>query len=111
MDKSLVDQDANNVFVFFVQNPHDVRYREPVIDEEIADGDLPFRDRVKGCRILRARKHLFGDTETASFQRFGECHGGLSGSCSERKMKRKKLEMGGGPAQPQTGRQEGGSGK
>lgn len=78
MDKSLLDDDVDHVFVLFVQNPHDVRYREPVIDEEIADGDLPFRDRVKGCRILRARKHLSGDTEAASFQGFGECHGGLS---------------------------------
>jgi hypothetical protein len=78
MDKSLPDEDADNVFVLFVQHPHDVGYSEPVIDEEIANGDSPFRDRVKGCRILRTRKHFFGDTEAASFQRFGRCHGGLS---------------------------------
>ena len=78
MDKSLLDEDTDNVFVLFVQDPHDVDYREPVIDEEIANGDSPFRDRVKGCRILRARKHLSGDTEAVSFQGFGQCHGGLS---------------------------------
>ena len=61
------------MFVLFVQDPHDVGYREPVIDEEIANGDFPFRDRVKGCRILRARKHLSGDTEAVSFQGFGQC--------------------------------------
>jgi hypothetical protein len=77
MDKSLLDEDADNVFVLFVQDPHDVRHREPVIDEEIANGDFPFRDRVKGCRILRAGKHLSGDTEAISFQGFGQCHGGL----------------------------------
>ena len=77
MDKSLLDEDADNVFVLFVQDPHDVSYREPVIDEEIANGDFPFRDRVKGCRILRTRKHLSGDTEAASFQGFGEYHGDL----------------------------------
>ena len=78
MDKTLLDEDADNVFVLFVQHPHDVRYREPVIDEEITNGDFPLRDRVKGCRILRARKHLSGDTEAASFQGFGQFHGGLS---------------------------------
>jgi hypothetical protein len=78
MDKSLLDEDADNVFVLFVQDPNDVRYREPVIDEEITNGDFPLRDRVKGCRILRARKHLFGDTETVSFQGFGQYHDGLS---------------------------------
>ena len=78
MDKSLLDEDADNVFVLFVQDPHDVSYREPVIDEEIANGDFPFRDRVEECRILRARKHLSGDTEAISFQGFGQCHGGLS---------------------------------
>ena len=78
MDKSLLDEDADNVFVLLVQNPHDVGYREPVINEEIANGDFPFRDRVKGCRILPTRKHLSGDTEAASFQGFGQCHGGLS---------------------------------
>ena len=78
MDKSLVDEDANNVFVVFVQHPHDVSDREPMIDKKIANGDSPFRDRVKGCRILRVRKHLTGETEATSFQRFGHCHGGLS---------------------------------
>jgi len=36
MHESLLDEDANNVFVVFIQHPHDVSYREPVIDEEIA---------------------------------------------------------------------------
>jgi hypothetical protein len=67
MDKSLFDEDADNVFIVFVQNPHDIGYRKAVINEEIADSDFPFRDSVKGCRILRARKHLFGDTEAVSF--------------------------------------------
>ena len=48
IDQALLDEDANNVFVFFVQDSHDVGYRKPVIDEEIADGDFPFRNRVKG---------------------------------------------------------------
>jgi hypothetical protein len=78
MDKSLLNEDANNVFVVFVQYPHDVSYREPVIDEEIANGGFPFRDRVKGCGILRTRKHLSGDAEAVSFQGFGQCHSGLS---------------------------------
>ena len=78
MDKTLLDEDADNVFILFVQDPHDVTYMEPVIDEEIANGDFPFRDRVTGCRILRARKHHFGHTETISFQGFRQCHGGLS---------------------------------
>jgi len=78
MDKSLLDENADNVLVLFVQHPHDVGYRKPVIDEEIANGDFPFRNRVQGRRILRAGKHLFGDTEAASFQGFGQCHGGLS---------------------------------
>ena len=76
MDKSLLE-DADNVFVH-LQHPHDIRYREPVIDEEIANGDFPYGDRVKGCHILRARKYLFGDTEAASFQGFGQWHGDLS---------------------------------
>jgi hypothetical protein len=78
MDKSLLDEDADNVFVLLVQNSHDVGYREPMINEEIANGDFPFRDRVKGRRILRARKYLSGDTEAVSFQGFGQCHDGLS---------------------------------
>ena len=78
MYKTLLDEDADNVFILFVQDPHDVSYREPVIDEEIANGDFPYRDRVKGCHILRARKYLFGDTEAASFQGFGQWHGDLS---------------------------------
>jgi len=47
MDKSLFDEDADNVFVVFVENPHDIGYRKPVIAEEIADSDLPFRYRVQ----------------------------------------------------------------
>jgi hypothetical protein len=46
------------VFAVFVQDPHDIGYRKPVMHEEIADGDFSFRDRVQGSRIPRARKHL-----------------------------------------------------
>jgi hypothetical protein len=78
IDQSLLDEDADNVFAVFVQDPHDIGYRKPVMHEEIADGDFSFRDRVQGRRIPRARKHLVGDTEAVSFQRFGQCHGELS---------------------------------
>jgi hypothetical protein len=71
MDKSLFDDDADHVFVIFVQNPHDVGYRKPVISEEITNGDLPFRDLVQGLRIPRACKYFCGDTKTVSFQWFG----------------------------------------
>ena len=99
MDKSLLDEDADNVLVLLVQNPHDVSYREPVIDEEIAYGDFPFYHRVQRCRIPRARKHFCGETEAVSFQRFGEYHGGLSLSLAESgKTNRKNLESGGRPA-------------
>jgi hypothetical protein len=66
------------VFVPFVQDPYDVGYRKPVIDEEIADGDLPFRHRVQGRGIPRTGKHLVGDTKAVSFQRLWQRHGDLS---------------------------------
>jgi hypothetical protein len=78
MDKSLFDEDADNVFVVFVQNPHDIGERTPVIDEEIADGDFSLGDGIQGRRIPRVREHLCGDTEAVSFQRFWLCHGDLS---------------------------------
>jgi hypothetical protein len=33
MDESLLDKDADDVLVLLVQNPHDVSYRELMIDE------------------------------------------------------------------------------
>ena len=71
IDQALLDDDSNNVFILLVQDPHDIGYRKPVIHEEIANGDLPFCHRVQRCRIMRVRKHLFGDTEAVSFQKFG----------------------------------------
>jgi hypothetical protein len=96
MDQALLDEDADNVFVLFVQDPHDVGYGKPVIDEEIANGDFPFRDWVQGCRIPWVRKYLCGDTEAVSFQRFGQCHGNLPlkliGNRENRKERSRKWE-------------------
>jgi hypothetical protein len=78
INESLLDKDSDHVLVFFVQDPHDISNWESVIHKEIGDGDRPFRDRVKGCRIRRARKYLGGDTKAVSFHRFGKYHGGLS---------------------------------
>jgi len=91
MDKSLFDDDADNVFVVFVQNSHDIPYWQLVIGEEITNGDFPSTGS-KDAAFPGLVKTFVVTRKPFRFKGSGSAMAKLIGNRENRKERSKKWE-------------------